>query len=390
MLAKKRLNISVENTGKILIGADFVPTESNRDLFINNSAEELFGTVLLQELNKADLTVFNLEAPITEAKEKLFKVGGPNLKVYPECINILRGLKPLLLSGANNHIFDYKDEGIRNTLNYLKTEGISYIGFGENSIHAREERIFTVNQFRVGFYSCSENEFCCANSQHGGGNGYDPLYTFDDIRKIKKNCDILIVLYHGGRENYRYPSPQLKKVCNKMVECGANLVICQHSHCIGCYEEIGEGVIIYGQGNLLFDYNSLETWKTSLIVQIEIENNEMAIYVIPLKKVGNKVRVAERDSAETIISDFLNRSEQIRQKDFLRNEWKKFLDRQKYILLMHGVMGINNRIILGIDKKVFGGFILKHCFKAKRKKLLLNYLRCESIRESIFTLLEDE
>lgn len=66
-------------------------------------------------------------------------------------------------------------------------------------------------------------------------------------------CDYTIVLYHGGKEHYRFPSPNLQKYCRKFIEKGANIVICQHSHCIGCEENYKNGKIIYGQGNFLFD-----------------------------------------------------------------------------------------------------------------------------------------
>ena len=33
-----------------------------------------------------------------------------------------------------------------------------------------------------------------------------------------------------------------------IIEQGARMVICQHSHCAGCYEKYQNGHIIYGQG----------------------------------------------------------------------------------------------------------------------------------------------
>ena len=33
---------------------------------------------------------------------------------------------------------------------------------------------------------------------------------------------------------------------------GADVVLCQHSHCIGCYEQYEGAHILYGQGNFHF------------------------------------------------------------------------------------------------------------------------------------------
>ena len=45
-----------------------------------------------------------------------------------------------------------------------------------------------------------------------------------------------------------------------MAENGADVVICQHSHCIGCYEEYQGCYILYGQGNFHFArFHSIKT-----------------------------------------------------------------------------------------------------------------------------------
>lgn len=75
-------------------------------------------------------------------------------------------------------------------------------------------------------YACTEHEFSIVTNYAPGANTYDPLETPDYIRSLKDKCDYLIVLYHAGKEHYRYPSPYLQKVCRKMVEKGADLVIC--------------------------------------------------------------------------------------------------------------------------------------------------------------------
>ena len=79
----------------------------------------------------------------------------------------------------------------------------------------------------------------------------------------------VIVLYHGGLEKYRYPSPQLRRVCRKFVEKGADLVVCQHSHSVGCMEAFGGGNIVYGQGNLLFARYGGEHWNTGLLIGLD-------------------------------------------------------------------------------------------------------------------------
>ena len=52
---------------EIVIGGDIVPTKSNEVYFREGNIEELFGDELCAILKEADLTVFNLEVPLTDA-----------------------------------------------------------------------------------------------------------------------------------------------------------------------------------------------------------------------------------------------------------------------------------------------------------------------------------
>ncbi len=70
-------------------------------------------------------------------------------------------------------------------------------------------------------------------------------------------CDKIIVILHGGIEYYPFPSPELQDKCHFLIEEGADIIVCQHTHCAGCIEEYLNGYIIYGQGNLIF-HNAIE------------------------------------------------------------------------------------------------------------------------------------
>lgn len=377
-----------QDSAKICIGADFVPTKSNKTLFANGNAEQLFGESLYNLFLQSDLNVFNLEAPITSSSDKLEKVGSPNLKTYKEITNVLEKISPVLLSCANNHILDYGMQGVTDTISELNCASISYVGLGLNKEEAAKCFIKDFGELRVGIYSCAENEFSIAKKYSGGANGYDPLNTFDDIKKAKTECDYLIVLHHGGRENYRYPSPLLKETCHKMSDSGADIIICQHSHCVGAFEKRGSSVIVYGQGNTLFDYNDITEWKTGIIIQVSIVNGQLSVDAIPIEKCSERVRISEKN-AEKILLEFKNRSKEIESDEIVRTRWSEFCQSQKNTLLVRGILGINNKTLLGINK-LMGGILLKLFFNKNHKRLLANYLRCESIREAILDVLEDK
>lgn len=362
----------------LIIGGDLVPTESNRELFEKAQIEELIGKELKEELEKVDFRIFNLEAPITKNNEKLLKCG-PNLKINPKSIKGIKGLNPSLLGLANNHIMDFKEQGLYDTLNILENNNISYVGIGNNLSTLKKFHILEKDEIKIGIYVCAEREFSIATNTTAGVNPLELIDNLEDIQKLRKLCDYIVVLYHGGKEHYRYPSPMLKKICNKMIEYGASIVICQHSHCIGSYEEYKNGIIVYGQGNFIFDdEDNNEFWNTSLLVKVEINDGRISIKYIPIVKKKNKIRKANLKEEKEIVDSFEKRSLDIKNEGFIEEEYRKFS--KEYIWnYLYSICGFP-RILRRIDNKVLDKKVLKYIYKNKIVNIL-NFIECEAHRE---------
>lgn len=194
---------------------------------MSGNARKLIGDELLEKINKADYTIFNLEVPLTDEKKPIAK-SGPNLIAPTATIEGLKAINPLFFGLANNHILDQGVEGLVSTVKVLEDAGIEYSGVGQNLVEACKPFIKEINGKRVGIYCCAEHEFSIATESTPGANPFDPLESFEHIEKLKQSADYVIVLYHGGKEYYRYPSPYLQKICRKLVDKGADLVITQH------------------------------------------------------------------------------------------------------------------------------------------------------------------
>jgi len=364
---------------KILIGADLVPTESNIPLFCKGDALSLVGDSLLQYMKKADYRIFNLEVPLTDVSSPIDKCG-PALIAPVSAIAGYRALGVDCLTIANNHIMDQGEQGFCSTISTLKCNGISYVGGGKNLSEAARPFILTVEDKKIGIYACAEHEFSIAGENKPGANPFDPLESPDHISALKQQCDFVIVLYHGGKEHYRYPSPNLQKVCRKLVEKGADLVVCQHSHCVGCEEKYQGGTIVYGQGNFLFDHSESEFWQTSLLVQI---GDNFEISYIPLKKVRNTVRLSEDDA---ILEAFHMRSREIQQSGFVKARYSEFADEMitSYLLCFSGRrISFLYRVINKLSGYRFIQWQMKRKFRKKTILAIRNFVECEAHRELI-------
>lgn len=364
----------------ILIGADIVPTDSNRRYFSSGDMKSILGGDLIDFLEKATFRVFNLECPLVDSKSQIQKAG-PALMAPVSSIKGIKVLGADLITLSNNHIMDQGVNGLLSTLKILDENHISYLGVGNDLIEAQRSFIAYINKRKVGFYACVEHEFSIADEKNPGANPFDVLESFDHVFCLKKQCDSVIVLYHGGKEHYRYPSPFLQRVCRKFIESGADIVICQHSHCIGCEEKYQNGLIVYGQGNFIFDSHNHPTSQTSLLIQIDDEFN---VEYVPLEKFDCGVRLASEDSAKKILLDFFHRSEQIKNKVFLEDEYVKFSKRMlnEYLLMCSGY---HHNVLKRIVNKVFGyrfsSYFALNYYKKKELLAIRNFVECEAHRE---------
>lgn len=361
---------------KILIAGDLVPTTPNIELFNNAETERLLGDELFSIWNNADVRLFNLEVPLTDTNKPI-KKHGPNLCAPVSTINGINDLRPTLVSLANNHILDQDEQGLYSTIKLLSEKRIPFIGAGNNLQESKKPYIFNKDNLTIGIYSCTESEFSTASDANPGANPFDPFESFDDIERLKEKCNYVIVLYHGGKEHYRYPSPYLQKVCRRMVKKGADLVVCQHSHCIGCYETFENATIVYGQGNFIFDKSQSEYWKTSILVEIQIEE-AIKIRYIPIVKAHNAVKLADSIEAKDILYAFELRSKNILKNGFIEAEYKKFSEK-----MLPGYLNsfLGEHILYRICYKILKKRLLKIMFSSKSLLKIQNYIECEAHRE---------
>lgn len=364
----------------ILIGADIVPTKSNIEQFNKGDAAFLVGSELLKVLIDADYRIFNLEVPLTDVCSPIDKCG-PNLIAPTSTINGYKSIGVDFVTLANNHILDQGERGLQSTCDLLRKNNIAYCGVGDNLSRAKTPYIFELDGRKIGIYACAEHEFSIATEDSAGANSFDPLESFDHVSALRQENDYVIVLYHGGKEHYRYPSPNLQRVCRKFVKSGADLVVCQHSHCIGCEEKYLDGTIVYGQGNFIFDDSESEFWKTSLLVQID---DKLNVSYIPLQKNGYGVNLALRNDAEKILKDFRDRSEEIKAPGAIESQYAEFSKKMLNQYLLR-ISGIGNsflfRVLNKLTKGKYGIMKIKKKFNKVSLLAIQNLIECEAHRE---------
>lgn len=366
---------------RIYIGADLVPTDINKSLFENGNGEALVGKELYEILKQSDLNVFNLEVPLTDVETPIVKFGN-NLIAPTKTIHGYKALEPIFLTLANNHSLDQGEEGLTSTLNLLKNQDIAHAGAGSSLKEAKKPFIFEKEGIRIGFYLCVEHEFTVASCHTMGANPFDVLESFDEVLALKEQCDYVIVLYHGGKEFYRYPSPMLQRYCRKFIDRGANLVICQHNHCVGSREDYNGGSIIYGQGNFIFNsefyINHKEFIKDSLLIRVEATKDSFIVSEVPIRSTEMGTRQATESEADETLTAYKQRSENIKDAHFVAQAYKDFADThiKRYLREF-----IGRSCIIRAINALFGRKLMQLILGKTSYLAIQNYLECEAHHE---------
>ena len=310
---------------KTLLLGDVCPTTVTAPLFKDKNISELFTDVVSIFDNK-DFVFVNLECAITEHDGKIKKFG-PCLKAPKETAAVLKGLGVDCCGLSNNHIFDYGIKGVSDTIQALNDVGIEVTGFGNDYEDSRKNYTIEKNGEKICIIAVCEHEYSYALDYRMGSRPYDEYDTIEDIRSAKAEHDRVIVIYHGGKEFCRYPSPSLYKLCRAMARAGADIVLCQHSHCIGAYEQYSGCHILYGQGNFHFVMPMpQEGWHTGLAV--EYDTTEHKISFIPIQSNDHGISLVSSSDKEAIFRQFDSRNQSLINGTW-KDGWHEFCESNK-------------------------------------------------------------
>ena len=377
----------MNTTAEIIICGDLCPTTDTEAHFRSGAYDTIFNDCI-PAFEKADLVFGNIEFVLTD-NPKPIKKSGPILYGATSFINIFKTAGFDVVSLANNHIKDCGEEGVKSTLEACEQAGIESFGAASNLAKAKQPYIKEVNGSKVAFISFAEQEFNCAGENEYGANYFDPYEDLDLIAETKKTVDFVIVIYHGGIEYYEYPSPLLQKKCRRFVEKGADVVTCQHSHCIGTIEQYLNKNIVYGQGNTLFGYKEEnDSWNTGLILKLSMQhdNLEMTYQGVKAIKDGG-IRFMNSDENQNLATEIEQRSKRVYDPKFLEESWVQFCLKKESLYLPQYLA--LNRYFIYLNRLTKNKFV-SILFGKKYFRSSLNIIRCEAHNEVIQTILKNQ
>lgn len=246
-------------------------------------------------LKEADISFANLESPLSTK-------GGPvpdkeyTFRAHPRVAEGLRDTGFDVLSLANNHILDYGEGALLETIEVLDSRMIFHIGAGKDIREARRPLILKVRNKRFGFLAYSNTfpqGFWAKEDKAGTAYGRFSQVK-GDVKELKERVDFLIVSFHWGSEEKISPQEYQRKLAHLAIDNGADIILGHHPHILSGIETYQNGVIIYSLGNFAFGSYS-EKAKESAIFRFSFSKDKLQrLEIIPLSVYNREVKFQPR------------------------------------------------------------------------------------------------
>ena len=333
-------------------------------------------------ITKCDHAIVNLESPITYNNKSILK-DGPSLRNPRKAIKIVKycGFNEVTL--ANNHLMDYGEQGVKDTIKACNEHGILTVGAGENLSEARKALLLRKDDFSLGLLNVCEHESSIATDESAGAAPLEFADLYYDIKDLRKEVDKVIVIIHGGCEHYQLPTPRMKRDYHLIIDFGADIIVNHHQHCYSGYEVYNGKPIFYGLGNFFFDnpHKRHDKWNEGMALKLEITKDDTCFEMIPFIQCDEEPVIKIKEYED--VNDSIAQLNTIIADDKLLVEYFNQLVSSKKPL--YPVLPYGNHYLRALYTRGY----LPDSISKQNKALIENVINCETHREILLHYLNN-
>jgi poly-gamma-glutamate synthesis protein (capsule biosynthesis protein) len=255
-----RASAAAESHGITLAFAGDVNFERRTAQLLKNPAIA-FGPIA-SVLKSADFAAVNLETAVTGR-------GTPQLKTYhfrttPTAFTALRDGGVDLVTMANNHVLDYGQTGLADTLAAARAARFPYVGIGINAAAAWAPYVTTIRGTPIAIIGVSQvaelaSSWVASGTRPGEANAINLRRTLDAVRAAKRRARIVVVFMHWGTEGQACPDANQLGLAPKLAAAGATIIVGAHAHVLQGSGWLGHTFVAYGMGNFVWWEHSYST-----------------------------------------------------------------------------------------------------------------------------------
>ena len=239
--------------------------------------EEAFSHDLIDKMKSADIFMLNNEFTFTN-RGKATAGKKFTFRANPDNVYFLKDIGTDIVSVANNHIYDFGEVSLLDTLDTLETAGIDYVGAGRNIEEAMKPVYYIADGFKIAFVSATQIERLSvpdtkeATTESAGVlRCMDTANLLNVIEQAKANSDFVVLYVHWGTESQAEIDSLQKEHAAIYAQAGVDLIIGDHPHCLQKIENVSGVPVMFSMGNYWFNSKTQNT----CLVEITLSQGEL-------------------------------------------------------------------------------------------------------------------
>ncbi len=263
ILLPEKETVTFTFAGDILLDDSYAVMSNYR--MKDSKLEECVDLSLLEKMRSADVCVINNEFTYTERGSAI-----PNktftFRAKPANVEILKEMGVDTVSLANNHVYDFGEEGLLDTLDTLDAAGISYTGSGRNIEEASKILYYKNNSMTISLVCATQieryqnpNTKEATETSPGTFRCYESERLLERIKEADANSDVVIAYLHWGTESTHDLDWRQTTLAGECAEAGADVIVGAHPHVIQGIGYEGNVPVFYSLGNFWFSSKNLDS-----------------------------------------------------------------------------------------------------------------------------------
>ena len=273
---KKTSTAKISAVGDILCQMDMIQDAQNEDSY---DFSYMFDNIT-KYVKKSDIAIGTLETNFTS--NRYSGVGKYNTPT--EFLTAVKNSGINLVSLAHNHVLDYGEDGLNQTISEIHEKGMSITGIQNNEENENSEftgNIKEVNGIKIAFLSYTyglSNENEISEEEKSKVNIFSEELALKDIQYAKENSNYIIVIMHWGDVNSSTITDYQNNITGFLVNNDVDMILGSHPSVVEPMKIIqnaeGKNILVaYSLGNYISSLK-YENADVELILNIQIAKSE--------------------------------------------------------------------------------------------------------------------